>query len=121
MRDRAGVTERSSLRVTVDFRDSAHRSLGVGWSVEAVPNSGDAARKFESARIFLVALGSRPCRTYLGLVDWQDRTSIQLPESVPAGAYAIDVDAYGSASWGDGRLDARGRSASFTVDLDAPE
>ncbi|MFE3054197.1 hypothetical protein [Nocardia sp. NPDC059239] len=116
MKDRAGLGERSALRVTVDFTDAAHRSLGVGWSVDAA-----AYRRFESARIFLVALGSRPCRTYLGLVDGQDRTSIQLPEALPAGAYAIDIDAYGSASWGDGRLDARGRSPVFTVEPEAAE
>ncbi|MGW4120634.1 hypothetical protein [Nocardia sp. NPDC004711] len=116
MKDRAGFGEHSALRVTVDFADAAHRSLGVGWSVDAA-----ADRRFESARIFLVALGSRPCRTYLGLVDGQDRTSIRLPEALPAGAYAIDIDAYGSASWGDGRLDARGRSPVFTVDPEAAE
>ncbi|MGV9662952.1 hypothetical protein ACWDUL_36620 [Nocardia niigatensis] len=116
MKDRAGLEERSVLRVTVDFADSAHRSLGVGWSVDAA-----ARRRFESARIFLVAFGSRPGRTYLGLVDRRDRTSIQLPEELPAGAYAVDIDAYGSASWGDGRLDARGRSPVFTVEPERAE
>ncbi|WP_162958830.1 hypothetical protein [Nocardia yunnanensis] len=102
--------EAGALRVTVDFSDTGHRRLGIGWAVDApVP------RTFESVRIFLVAQASRPARTYLGLVDWQDRASIQLPESLPAGRYAIDIDAYGSASWGDGRLDARGRSGWFTV------
>ncbi|MVU81445.1 hypothetical protein GPX89_29915 [Nocardia sp. ET3-3] len=94
-----------ALRVTVEFDDAAHRSLRVGWTP-------DAYRRFESARIFLVDGADR---TYLRLVDWQDRTSIQLPEALPAGSYAIDVDAYGSASWGDGHLDARGRSDCFTV------
>ncbi|MEC3952641.1 hypothetical protein VMT65_06330 [Nocardia sp. CDC153] len=111
MRSQTGLEERSALRVTVDFADPAHRSLGIGWSLDA-----DADKRFESARIFLVALRDEPTRTYLGLVDWQDRTSIQLPEALPSGTYAIDIDAYGSASWGDGRLDARGRSATFTVD-----
>ncbi|GAB0107192.1 hypothetical protein JMUB6875_61850 [Nocardia sp. JMUB6875] len=110
MRSRAGLDE-STLRVTVDFTDAAHRSLGIGWTLNA-----DAHKRFESVRIFLVTLHDEPSRTYLGLVDWQDRASIELPETLPAGRYAIDVDAYGSASWGDGRLDARGRSATFTVD-----
>ncbi|WP_460717940.1 hypothetical protein [Nocardia heshunensis] len=103
----------TALRVTVDFTDPGRRCLGVGWSVDSARD-----RVFESARIFLVALDARPHRTYLGLVDWRDRTSIQLPEALPAGSYAIDVDAYGSASWGDGRLDARGRSVAFTVESD---
>ncbi|MFE3192640.1 hypothetical protein ACFXHA_26775 [Nocardia sp. NPDC059240] len=105
------VEERSALRVIVDFADSVHRNLGVSWRVDTAQS-----RIFESARIFLVALDAGPHRTYLGLVDWLDRTSIELPEALPAGSYAIDVDAYGSASWGDGRLDARGRSVAFTVE-----
>ncbi|MGW4243455.1 hypothetical protein [Nocardia sp. NPDC004722] len=110
MRERAGVEERSALLVTVDFADPEHRSLGVTWLEEAA-----AHRIFESARLFLVALDTPSRRSYLGLVDWRDRTTIELPEAVAAGCYAVDVDAYGSASWGDGRLDARGRSAAFTV------
>lgn len=98
------------MRVTVEFADGAHRSLRVHWSSDA-----DSPR-FESARVFLVALESPSPRTYLGLVDRQDRAAVQLPESLPAGTYAIEVDAYGSASWGDGRLDARGRSPEFSLE-----
>lgn len=98
------------LRVTVEFADGAHRSLRVCWS------SDTDSPRFESARVFLIAVESPSPRTYLSLVDRLDRTSVQLPDDLPAGTYAIEVDAYGSASWGDGRLDARGRSPEFTLD-----
>ncbi|MFE3797673.1 hypothetical protein [Nocardia tengchongensis] len=111
MKSRSGVEQRFVLGVTVDFTDPAHRSLRVRWTADAA-----ASPRFESARIFLVALRSPSARTYLGLVDGLDRASVELPPTLAAGAYAIEIDAYGGASWGDGRLDARGRSAEFTVE-----
>ncbi|MCU1642028.1 MAG: hypothetical protein JWN03_2303 [Nocardia sp.] len=98
-----------SLRVTLEFSDTAHRSLDVQWS------AATACKKLEYARIFLVVLGDDPQRVYLNLVDTRPWASVRLPEALAEGEYAIEIDAYGSASWGDGRLDARGRSASFTV------
>ncbi|MGW2662429.1 hypothetical protein ACWCW7_15815 [Nocardia tengchongensis] len=111
VKSRSGVEQRFVLDVTVDFADPVHRSLRVRWIADAAESP-----RFESARIFLVALRSPSARTYLGLVDGVDRASVELPPALSAGVYAIEIDAYGSASWGDGRLDARGRSAEFTVE-----
>lgn len=86
------------------------RTLSVSWS--ATPPGSH--KPYEYARIFLVALDTQ-ARTYIDIVDGRHSTSLSLPEALPAGEYAIEVDAYGSASWGDGRLDGRGRSAPFTL------
>ncbi|WP_433711166.1 hypothetical protein ACQP2U_33645 [Nocardia sp. CA-084685] len=110
MRYQAGVD--ATLRVTVDFTDTARRTLDISWSAA---NASAARKKFEYARIFLVALDNDPQRMYLDLVDRRPSASVPLPAELTDGEYAIEVDAYGSASWGDGRLDARGRSASFTI------
>ncbi|MBL1074684.1 hypothetical protein JK358_09770 [Nocardia sp. 2] len=100
------------LRVTVEFTDPVDRALGIRWS----PATESAARRrFEYARVFLVALSEQPHRTYLDIVDGHPWTSLRLPAALAAGEYAIEIDAYGSASWGDGRLDAHGRSPSFTL------
>ena len=104
MRYQAGE---ATLRVAVEFTDTARRSLDITWSA--------ARKKFEYARIFLVPLGRDPQRIYLDLVDRRSSASVRLPTESADGEYAIEVDAYGSASWGDGRLEARGRSASFTI------
>ncbi|MEV0296038.1 hypothetical protein [Nocardia sp. NPDC050710] len=117
MRDKAGLEGEAALRVTVEFADASCRSLDIGWS-SAAPSAPH--KKFEYARIFLVALGDEPRRMYLDIVDGRPRTSMRLPEALAVGEYAIEVDAYGSASWGDGRLEARGRSASFTVGVSVP-
>ncbi|NNH75973.1 hypothetical protein HLB23_40025 [Nocardia uniformis] len=111
MRDRAGLEGLGTLRVTVEVIDSVERSFGIRWALMPA----DARRRFECARIFLVALGDEAQRAYLDIVDGQPSTSVRLPDTLAAGEYAIEVDAYGSASWGDGRLEARGRSDSFTV------
>ncbi|WP_157556842.1 hypothetical protein [Nocardia acidivorans] len=111
----AGLEGEARLRVTVEFGETAGR-LGVGWA----PESATAAHmKLEYARIFLVALGSGMERTYVELVDGHPWASVRLPETLAAGEYAIEVDGYAGASWGDGRLDARGRSAAFTVSAPA--
>ncbi|WP_433731415.1 hypothetical protein ACQP0C_06270 [Nocardia sp. CA-129566] len=111
MRYRAGLAGEATLRVTVEFSDAGSRSLGIEWS----PVASGAHKKLEYARIFLVPLGSEGRRVYLGIVDGRASTSVRLPEALADGEYAMEVDAYGSASWGDGRLDARGRSATFVV------
>ncbi|WP_405135305.1 hypothetical protein [Nocardia sp. NBC_01388] len=110
---RAGLGGTAALRVAIEFSAAAPRSLVVSWSPDTV--SGAHCKKLEYARIFLVALGTEPQRIYLDIVDRHPATSLQLSEALTAGEYAIEIDAYGSASWGDGRLDARGRSTSFTV------
>ncbi|WP_330178838.1 hypothetical protein OHB26_20180 [Nocardia sp. NBC_01503] len=111
----AGLEGEARLRVTVEFGE-APGELGVNWS----PESATAAHmKLEYARIFLVALRAEAERTYVELVDGHPWASVRLPEALAAGEYAIEVDGYGGASWGDGRLDARGRSASFTVTASA--
>ncbi|QLY33166.1 hypothetical protein [Nocardia huaxiensis] len=112
MKDRTGLEDQVPLRVTVEFTDAVNRSLGVRWSPAT---EAGARKKFEYARIFLVELSDRPHRTYLDIVEHHPWTSVQLPPALAAGEYAIEIDAYGSASWGDGRLDAHGRSPSFTV------
>ncbi|WP_067541132.1 hypothetical protein [Nocardia crassostreae] len=109
MRHQAGLEQAATLRVAVEFTDS--RSLGITWAPETA-----AHKKFEYARIFLVALHEEPHRTYLDIVERHPWTSIQLPGTLAEGDYAIEVDAYGSASWGDGRLEARGRSGTFRID-----
>ncbi|WP_433199100.1 hypothetical protein ACQP1G_05845 [Nocardia sp. CA-107356] len=116
MRYRAGLEGEMTLRVGIEFTDAGCRSLGISWS----PAAAGAHKKLEYARIFLVVLGTEPRRVYLAIVDRWPSTVVRLPESLADGACAIEVDAYGSASWGDGRLDARGRSASFTVGMSAP-
>ncbi|WP_194814806.1 hypothetical protein [Nocardia sp. XZ_19_385] len=99
------------LRVTVEFTSTTTRSPTITWS----PADAIAARsRFEYARIFLVAPGD-PQRTYLDIVDGKPSATVRLPDTVPPGEYVIEVDAYGSASWGDGRLEARGRSAPFPI------
>ncbi|WP_063041434.1 hypothetical protein [Nocardia pseudovaccinii] len=112
MRYRSGLEGEATLRVAVEFTDTARRSLGITWSAA---NASAARKKFEYARIFLVVLGGDPQRMYLDLVDRRPSASVRLPVDLADGEYAIEVDAYGSASWGDGRLDARGRSVSFTI------
>ncbi|MEV6140399.1 hypothetical protein AB0L63_31030 [Nocardia sp. NPDC051990] len=112
MRYRTGLEGEATLRVAIEFTDSARRLLGITWSAA---NASAARKKFEYARIFLVALGGEPQRVYLELVDRRPSASVQLPAELADGEYAVEVDAYGGASWGDGRLDARGRSASFMV------
>ncbi|MRH88177.1 hypothetical protein GFY24_12105 [Nocardia sp. SYP-A9097] len=108
---RAGLEGEARLRVTVEFGETTGE-LGISWA----PASASAAHmNLEYARIFLVALGSGADRSYVELVDGHPRASVRLPETLSAGEYAIEVDGYGSASWGDGRLDARGRSAPFTI------
>ncbi|WP_327141517.1 hypothetical protein [Nocardia sp. NBC_01327] len=109
---RAELEGTAALRVAIEFTAAA-RSLAVSWAPDTA--SGARCKKLEYARIFLVALGTEPQRTYLDIVDRHPATLLHLPEALPAGEYAIEIDAYGSASWGDGRLDARGRSASFAV------
>lgn len=111
MRYRAGLEGAATLRVTIEFGDVGGRSLGIEWS----PVGAGAHKKLEYARIFLVPLGSEGRRGYMGIVDGRAWTSVRLPEALADGEYAIEVDAYGSASWGDGRLDAHGRSATFVV------
>ena len=86
------------------------RSLRVSWT--ATPPGSH--KPYEYARVFLVALDDDK-RTYIDIVDGRHATSLSLPETLVDGEYAIEVDAYGSASWGDGRMEARGRSAAFTV------
>ncbi|WP_306359747.1 hypothetical protein [Nocardia sp. CC227C] len=113
MRERAVAT----LRVTVAVTGGG--MVEVTWSP-----AGDARVKFEYARIFLVPLDPAPSdpvtpysagpRRYLELVDGRSAAVLRLP-ALPDGDYAVEVDAYGSASWGDGRLDGRGRSAAFTL------
>ncbi|WP_433682695.1 hypothetical protein [Nocardia sp. CA-119907] len=110
MRYRAGPEGAATLRVAIEFSDAGCRSLDIEWS----PLASGAHKKLEYARIFLVPLGSEG-RVYLGIVDGRASTSVRLPEGLAEGEYAIEVDGYGSASWGDGRLDARGRSATFVV------
>ncbi|WP_330255805.1 hypothetical protein OG874_15270 [Nocardia sp. NBC_00565] len=105
----------ATLRVDVEFSDTLRRSLGVGWSFASA-----APTELACARIFLVPLGGDPRRIYLDIVDRRSAMSVRLPEGLADGEYAIEVDAYGSASWGDGRLDARGRSASFTIGPPTP-
>ncbi|WP_062984633.1 hypothetical protein [Nocardia anaemiae] len=102
------------LRVAIEFTDTARRSLEITWSAA---NASAARKKFEYARVFLVPLDGYPQRIYLDLVDRRPSASVRLPTELADGEYAIEVDAYGSASWGDGRLDGRGRSASFTIGL----
>jgi hypothetical protein len=114
VRYRAGLEGVTTLRVTVEFIDT--RSLGIRWS----PVASGAHKKLEYARIFLVPPGSKSQRVYLAIVDGRPSTSVRLPEALADGEYAIEVDAYGSASWGDGRLDARGRSDSFVIGLPSP-
>ncbi|WP_433759451.1 hypothetical protein [Nocardia sp. CA-135398] len=114
MRYQTGLRGEAILRVAIEFTDTARRLLDITWSAA---NASAARKKFEYARIFLVPLGGDPQRIYLDLVDRRPSASVQLPAELADGEYAIEVDAYGSASWGDGRLDARGRSASFTIAL----
>ncbi|MFC9894400.1 hypothetical protein ACFVMC_11955 [Nocardia sp. NPDC127579] len=95
----------SALRVTVEFR--ADTSLTVRWAA-------DATDRLEYARIFVVAPGE-PERMYLDTIDKNPYATLRLPDSLTAGQYAVEVDAYGSASWGDGRLEARGRSETFPI------
>lgn len=97
-----------SLRVAVECAEG--RAVDIRWA----PDSG-AHRTFEYARVFLVVPGVETRRVYLDLVDGRDWAAMELPGELAAGEYAIDVDAYGSASWGDGRLEGRGRSAVFTL------
>ncbi len=86
--------------------------LDVRWS----PASESASHKaFQYARVFLVGPGESGSRRYLDLVDRRAQASVRLPAELIAGEYAIEIDAYAGASWGDGRLDARGRSATFTI------
>ncbi|MGW5571328.1 hypothetical protein ACWEVD_09010 [Nocardia thailandica] len=96
------------LEVTVEATPGT-RSVGVAWSPEV------ARTRVEYARLFLVPLGTDLPRTYLELVDHRPDASVRLPETLAAGRYAIEVDAYGSSSWGDGRLEGRGRSAPFLL------
>ncbi len=106
VRDRVG--RRETLRVVVDAADPD--VLDVRWS----PASESASHKtFGYARVFLVEPGD--ARRYLDIVDRQAFASVRLPAELIAGEYAIEIDAYAGASWGDGRLDARGRSATFTI------
>ncbi|MBY8856555.1 hypothetical protein K7711_08715 [Nocardia sp. CA2R105] len=106
MRDRVG--RRETLRVVVDAADPD--VLDVRWA----PASESPSRKtFEYARVFLVGPGDT--RRYLDIVDRHASASVRLPAELIAGEYAIEIDAYAGASWGDGRLDARGRSATFTI------
>ncbi|MEV6069101.1 hypothetical protein AB0L82_21340 [Nocardia sp. NPDC052001] len=107
----AGLEGQARLRVTVEF-EADTREVGIGWS----PASATAAHMtLEYARIFLVPLAIGAERTYLELVDGHPWATVRLPGTLPAGEYAIEVDGYGGASWGDGRLDARGRSLAFTI------
>ncbi|MFF2556570.1 hypothetical protein ACFVUS_36570 [Nocardia sp. NPDC058058] len=110
MSDRAGLDGQARLRVTVEFGEHS-RELAIAWSLADIA----AHLKLEYARIFLVPLETGADRSYLELIDGHPRATVLLPGTVPAGEYAIEVDGYGSASWGDGRLDARGRSAAFTI------
>jgi hypothetical protein len=86
------------------------RTVSVSWT--ATPPGSH--KPYEYARIFLVALAGE-VRTYIDIVDGRHATALKLPETLADGEYAVEVDAYGSASWGDGRLEARGRSAAFTL------
>ncbi|MBF6177604.1 hypothetical protein [Nocardia otitidiscaviarum] len=104
MRERAVAALRVTVAVT--GRDTAE----ITWSP-----AGDVRVKFEYARIFLVPLGTDATRRYLELVDGRRAAAVLRLPALPDGDYAIEVDAYGSASWGDGRLDGRGRSAAFTL------
>ncbi len=108
VRDR--VEGREALRVLVGA--AGPDVLDVRWS----PASESASHKvFRYARVFLVGPGEDVSRGYLGIVDRRAQTSVRLPAQLLAGEYAIEIDAYAGASWGDGRLDARGRSATFTI------
>lgn len=102
----------ATLLVAIEFTDSAHRSMGISWS----PGTAAAAhKKLECARIFVAPLGTQARRMYLDIVDGHPWAEVHLPATLPAGEYAIEVDGYGSSSWGDGRLEAHGRSAPFTI------
>lgn len=109
MRNQAEALE--TLRVTIRSTDPAHRALDLEWTL-ATPSA--IRLRFEYARIFLIAPDDEE-RVYLDIVDGPPTAAVRLPTDLPDGEYALEVDAYGSASWGDGRLEARGRSASFTV------
>ncbi|MGW0246898.1 hypothetical protein ACWDYH_09690 [Nocardia goodfellowii] len=109
MRDQSELAGR--LRVTIEAADPAHRSLLVRWT----PADAETARsRFEYARLFVAAVGD-PQRAYLDIVDGKPSAAVRLPDTLAVGAYVIEVDAYGSASWGDGRLEARGRSDPFPI------
>ncbi|MEU8899534.1 hypothetical protein [Nocardia sp. NPDC048505] len=108
MKHRAGLT--GHLRVTVEFHDAARRSLTVRWSPD---DEIAAGRRLEYARLFVVT--RHELRMYLDIVDGTPWARVRLPDPLAVGEYSIEVDAYGSASWGDGRLAARGRSGSFPV------
>ncbi|WP_157535261.1 hypothetical protein [Nocardia inohanensis] len=112
MRHEAGVEGVAALSVSVEFAAGGRGEVGVSWS--AATASG-VRKKFECARIFLVPLGGAAERVYLGIVDGLPRASVPVPEAIGPGEWAVEVDAYESASWGDGRLDARGRSEFFTI------
>ncbi|MFI6869019.1 hypothetical protein [Nocardia sp. NPDC050406] len=110
MRHQVGLEALETLRVTIGSPDPATRSLDIQWSL-AGPSA--IRLRFEYARLFLITPGGE--RVYLDIVDGPPTASVRLPATAPDGEYALEVDAYGSASWGDGRLEARGRSASFTL------
>lgn len=111
MSERAGRPE--LLRVVVEPGDpDAPAVLDVHWSSASEPASHKA---FEYARVFLVLPGDVAARRYLTLVEGRARASVRVPAGTAAGEYAIEIDAYAGASWGDGRLDAHGRSATFTI------
>ncbi|WP_157573721.1 hypothetical protein [Nocardia jejuensis] len=112
MRHRPGLDGVAALVVTVEFTDDGHRALGVEWSMDA---ETAAHRRLECARIFLAGTRTGVRRMYLDIVDGRPSVALRLPETVIAGEYTIEVDAYGSSSWGDGRLEAHGRSDPFTI------
>ncbi|MEV6770059.1 hypothetical protein AB0N05_15685 [Nocardia sp. NPDC051030] len=112
VRHQAGLEEVAVLRVSIEFTDSEYRSVDISWSLS--PEAA-AHKRLECARVFLIALDGTPARTYLDIVDTHPRASVRLPGGLSPGEYAVEIDAYGSSSWGDGRLDAHGRSPSFTL------
>ncbi|NMN95816.1 hypothetical protein [Antrihabitans stalactiti] len=108
MRHEARGVGLAPLEVVVESVEG--RTLSVSWS--ATPPGSH--KPYEYARIFVVALDSQ-VRTYIDIVDGRHATSLSVSDTLGAGDYAVEVDAYGSASWGDGRLEGRGRSAPFTL------
>ncbi|WP_157762404.1 hypothetical protein [Nocardia yamanashiensis] len=112
MRHDAGVEGVAALAVSVEFAAGGRGEVGVRWT--AATASG-VRKKFECARIFLVPLEDEAERVYLGIIDGRSSASMVVPDGLRAGEYAVEVDAYESASWGDGRLDARGRSEFITI------
>ncbi|MEV0245776.1 hypothetical protein AB0H76_04195 [Nocardia sp. NPDC050712] len=104
------------LHVTVEFTDATPPALTIAWA----PADATAARsRFEYARLFMITPHAAD-RRYLDIVDGKPTTTLHLPHPLTPGDYAIEVDAYGSASWGDGRLEARGRSTPFHLGTAEP-